>query len=63
MTIATVPPTKRSKIGVMRKRPIININGAESDLTEEDRTNDILLGGNSDRNLKVYQNIITKAPR
>ena len=63
MTIATVPPTKKSKIAVMRKRPVININGAESDLTEEDRTTDILRGRNSDRHLKVYKNFITEAPR
>ena len=64
-TSAPIPPTtKRKRIRVMRKRPIISINGDENALEEEDRTSGILRGVSDDeRNLKIYKNIITEAPR
>ena len=58
------PTTKRRKVRVMRKRPIISINGDENELEEEDRTSGILRGVSDDeRNLKIFNNIKTKAPR
>ena len=58
------PTGPKRKIRVMRKRPIINFNADENVLEEEDRSSSILTGANDDeRNLKVFNNIITKAPR
>merc|ERR1712150_177906 len=54
---------KRKMRVTMRRRPIININGVENELLEEDRTTDILNGDNRQRNLKINRNVITKAPR
>ena len=64
-TSAPIPPTtKRKRIRVMRKRPIISINGDESELQEEERTSSILRGVSDDEHsLKIHKNIITEAPR
>ena len=64
VTVPTSRPTRKRKMRVtMRRRPIININGVENELLEEDRTTDILNVDNRQRNLKINRNAITKAPR
>ena len=65
LTTPKSPPNNKRKFRVMmRKRPIITINNnANEDIEEEDRTNDILQGAGSGRNLNVFGSLITKAPR